>query len=73
MTTTTRDDVLIYMQLHHVQLVIMDGELYLAPIGNPGRVLDVGTGTGRVSYTRYHIQDPEFADTPCSIGMTIIA
>ena len=51
----------------------MDGELYLAPIGNPGRVLDVGTGTGRVSYTRYHIQDPEFADTPCSIGMTIIA
>ncbi|KAI9787829.1 MAG: hypothetical protein M1816_007396 [Peltula sp. TS41687] len=32
--------------LHHLQLLILDGKLYLAPISNPGRVLDVGTGTG---------------------------
>ncbi|KAF2651876.1 S-adenosyl-L-methionine-dependent methyltransferase [Lophiostoma macrostomum CBS 122681] len=32
---------------HHINLLILDGELNLAPIGkNPQRVLDVGTGTG---------------------------
>ncbi|KAF7927216.1 hypothetical protein EAE99_005547 [Botrytis elliptica] len=32
--------------LHHVFNLVLDGKLYLAPIENPQRVLDVGTGTG---------------------------
>lgn len=31
---------------HHIYLFCLGGELYLAPIKNPLRVLDVGTGTG---------------------------
>lgn len=32
---------------HHVFRLMLDGELFRAPISNaPGRVLDVGTGTG---------------------------
>ncbi|KAH0612942.1 uncharacterized protein H6S33_009322, partial [Morchella sextelata] len=32
---------------HHVYTLVLDGALYLAPIGeNPERVLDLGTGTG---------------------------
>jgi ubiquinone/menaquinone biosynthesis C-methylase UbiE len=34
--------------LHHVYLLMLGGELQLAPIQgtNPQRVLDIGTGTG---------------------------
>ncbi|KAG4026103.1 hypothetical protein MFRU_045g00480 [Monilinia fructicola] len=32
--------------LHHVFNLVLEGKLYLAPIENPQRVLDVGTGTG---------------------------
>jgi SAM-dependent methyltransferase len=32
--------------IHHIFLLILDGKLYCAPIENPRRVLDVGTGTG---------------------------
>ncbi|OJJ42564.1 hypothetical protein ASPZODRAFT_20334 [Penicilliopsis zonata CBS 506.65] len=32
--------------LHHVYGMILGGELHLAPIKNPQRVLDIGTGTG---------------------------
>ncbi|KAI9754185.1 MAG: hypothetical protein M1815_005757 [Lichina confinis] len=33
--------------IHHLHNLILDGKLHLASIGrNPGRVLDVGTGTG---------------------------
>ncbi|KAF8473219.1 S-adenosyl-L-methionine-dependent methyltransferase [Kalaharituber pfeilii] len=31
---------------HHVYALVLDGELYLAPIQNPSRILDLGTGTG---------------------------
>lgn len=31
---------------HHIYLLLLGGELYLAPIKNPQRVLDLGTGTG---------------------------
>jgi hypothetical protein len=31
---------------HHIALLHLDGELYLAPIGEkPSRILDLGTGT----------------------------
>ena len=32
--------------MHHLHRLVLDGELHLAPIRNPQRVLDVGTGTG---------------------------
>ncbi|KAI1624378.1 S-adenosyl-L-methionine-dependent methyltransferase [Exophiala viscosa] len=32
--------------LHHVQSMILGGELHRAPIENPQRILDIGTGTG---------------------------
>ena len=32
--------------IHHIFLLILDGKLYNAPVVNPKRVLDVGTGTG---------------------------
>ena len=32
---------------HHIQTLRLGGELHLAPLGpEPGRILDVGTGTG---------------------------
>ncbi|KAF2649012.1 S-adenosyl-L-methionine-dependent methyltransferase [Lophiostoma macrostomum CBS 122681] len=31
---------------HHLQTLRLDGELHLAPLVNPQRVLDIGTGTG---------------------------
>ncbi|KAJ5587023.1 methyltransferase [Penicillium hispanicum] len=31
---------------HHIYLMLLKGELHLAPVKNPGRVLDLGTGTG---------------------------
>ncbi|KAH6690408.1 S-adenosyl-L-methionine-dependent methyltransferase [Plectosphaerella plurivora] len=31
---------------HHMMNVAMDGKLFLAPLNNPQKVLDVGTGTG---------------------------
>ncbi|KAJ5106639.1 hypothetical protein N7456_003314 [Penicillium angulare] len=31
---------------HHIYLMLLKGELYKAPIQRPGRVLDLGTGTG---------------------------
>lgn len=32
--------------LHELHLQILDGKLYLAPIKEPQRVIDLGTGTG---------------------------
>lgn len=33
--------------LHHIYLLLLGGELHLAPIAkNPQRVLELGTGTG---------------------------
>jgi len=32
--------------IHHIFLLILDGKLYNAPVVDPKRVLDVGTGTG---------------------------
>ncbi|KAJ5317387.1 hypothetical protein PENANT_c034G01059 [Penicillium antarcticum] len=31
---------------HHIWLLLMKGELYLAPVENPQKILDLGTGTG---------------------------
>ncbi|OQD75097.1 hypothetical protein PENDEC_c008G04625 [Penicillium decumbens] len=31
---------------HHIYLMLLKGELHIAPIKSPGRVLDLGTGTG---------------------------
>ena len=31
---------------HHLYLMTLEGKLHLAPIENPQRILDVGTGTG---------------------------
>jgi methylase of polypeptide subunit release factors len=31
---------------HDILLQLLDGELYEAPIKNPQRIMDVGTGTG---------------------------
>ena len=31
---------------HHIWLLILDGELFVAPLENPRKVLDIGTGTG---------------------------
>ncbi|KAJ5085771.1 hypothetical protein N7532_010542 [Penicillium argentinense] len=31
---------------HHIYLMLLRGELQVAPVKNPGRVLDLGTGTG---------------------------
>lgn len=33
--------------VHHIYSLLLDGKLFLAPIGSPsGRILDLGTGTG---------------------------
>jgi ubiquinone/menaquinone biosynthesis C-methylase UbiE len=32
--------------LHHVYRLVQGGRLHVAPISNPQRVLDMGTGTG---------------------------
>ncbi|KAE8383229.1 S-adenosyl-L-methionine-dependent methyltransferase [Aspergillus bertholletiae] len=32
--------------LHHIYSLLLDGEIHIAPINNPQRVLDLGTGTG---------------------------
>lgn len=31
---------------HHIFLMLLGGKLHLAPLDNPQKVLDVGTGTG---------------------------
>lgn len=31
---------------HHIYLMITGGKLYLSPLKDPHRVLDLGTGTG---------------------------
>ena len=33
---------------HHIFRMLLGGELHLAPIKNPERILDLGTGTGRL-------------------------
>ncbi|KAM5446658.1 hypothetical protein MaudCBS49596_006439, partial [Microsporum audouinii] len=32
--------------VHHIYLLLLEGALHIAPISNPRRVLDLGTGTG---------------------------
>ncbi|KAI5816918.1 S-adenosyl-L-methionine-dependent methyltransferase [Pyronema omphalodes] len=32
--------------MHHIYLLLLGGQLYSAPLDNPQRVLDIGTGTG---------------------------
>lgn len=32
--------------VHHIYLLLLGGALYVAPISDPKRVLDLGTGTG---------------------------
>ena len=31
---------------HHIWSMLLGGELYMAPLENPQRILDIGTGTG---------------------------
>ena len=31
---------------HHIMMLLSDGHLHLAPLVNPEKVLDIGTGTG---------------------------
>jgi ubiquinone/menaquinone biosynthesis C-methylase UbiE len=31
---------------HHMYLMTLEGKLHLAPLVNPHKILDVGTGTG---------------------------
>jgi methylase of polypeptide subunit release factors len=31
---------------HHIFLLLLDGELHLAPLKGPQRILDLGTGSG---------------------------
>lgn len=33
-------------QSHHIYLMLLKGELHRAPVKDPKRVLDIGTGTG---------------------------
>lgn len=33
-------------QSHHIYRLLLGGDLHLAPIKDPKRVLDIGTGTG---------------------------
>ncbi|KAI9733434.1 MAG: hypothetical protein M1834_003518 [Cirrosporium novae-zelandiae] len=32
--------------VHHLMTLALDGKLHLAPLSNPSRILDIGTGTG---------------------------
>lgn len=32
--------------LHHIQSMVLHGELYKSPLQEPQRILDIGTGTG---------------------------
>lgn len=51
---------------HHIYLLITGGRLYLAPIINPQRVLDLGTGTGKC--TLLTVQQMEQSVTRASSG-----
>ena len=31
---------------HHIMMLLSDGHLHLAPLANPKKMLDIGTGTG---------------------------
>lgn len=33
---------------HHIQTLLLEGELYRSPLSDPKWILDVGTGTGKV-------------------------
>lgn len=35
---------------HHILALLLGGHLYKAPVSEPGRILDIGTGTGQVAY-----------------------
>jgi len=45
MTETVAEDYRLDLQYHAVKLVLNE-KLFLAPVKNPGRILDCGTGTG---------------------------
>jgi ubiquinone/menaquinone biosynthesis C-methylase UbiE len=32
--------------MHHLYSILLGGKLFVAPVQNPQRILDVGTGTG---------------------------
>jgi methylase of polypeptide subunit release factors len=31
---------------HEIMLLLLEGKLHLAPLSNPQKILDIGTGTG---------------------------
>jgi hypothetical protein len=39
--------------MHHLFNLFMKGGLFLAPVTNPKRILDVGCGTGMLAFTPY--------------------
>jgi cyclopropane fatty-acyl-phospholipid synthase-like methyltransferase len=44
---TLKQDELDRMDLeHHIFLLLLEGKLHLAPLSDPQRILDIGTGTG---------------------------
>ena len=40
---------------HHIMLLTLEDKLFLAPIQNPFRVLDIGTGAGIWAVYEHHI------------------
>lgn len=45
MTETVAEDYRLDLQYHAIKLLLNE-KLFLAPVKNPGRILDCGTGTG---------------------------
>ncbi|EEQ35411.1 conserved hypothetical protein [Microsporum canis CBS 113480] len=49
--------------VHHIYLLLLEGALHIAPISNPRRVLDLGTGTG--------LWANDFAEVPPNVTFEI--
>ena len=49
-------------QSHHIYSMLLKGELIRAPVTNPQRVLDIGTGTGiwAIDYAEQVLNDDSF-------------